>query len=52
MHGRLTNPYKILVKKPDGKIPSGRSRHRWEDNIRMNLRKRDFESMQWIHLVE
>jgi hypothetical protein len=27
--------YKILVQKPEGKRPG----HRWEDNIRMNLRE-------------
>jgi hypothetical protein len=26
---------KILIGKPEGKIPRGRQRHRWEDNNRM-----------------
>jgi hypothetical protein len=26
-----------LVRKPERKRPLGRSRHRWEDNIRMGL---------------
>jgi hypothetical protein len=30
--------YKILVGKREGKIPLGRPWHRWEDNIRMDLR--------------
>ena len=25
--------------KPEGKIPSGRPRRRWDDNIKMNLRE-------------
>ena len=29
--------FKILTGKPTGKRPLGRSRRRWEDNIRMNL---------------
>ena len=29
--------FKILTGKPTGKRPSGRPRHRWEDNIRMDL---------------
>ena len=29
--------FKILTGKPTGKRPLGRPRHRWEDNIRMNL---------------
>jgi hypothetical protein len=27
----------ISVRKPEGKRPLGRQRHRWEDNIRMDL---------------
>jgi hypothetical protein len=29
--------YRILVVKPEGKIPLGRLRRRWEDQIRMDL---------------
>ena len=29
--------YKVLVGKPDGNIPLGRARRRWEDNIKMDL---------------
>ena len=29
--------FKILTGKPTGKRPLGRPRHRWEDNIRMDL---------------
>ena len=31
--------FKILTVKPAGKRPSRRSRWRWEDNIRMNLKE-------------
>jgi hypothetical protein len=31
--------YKISVGKPEGKRPLGRPRRRWEDGIRMDLRK-------------
>jgi hypothetical protein len=31
--------YKVLVRKPEGKRPLGRPRRRWEDGIRMDLRK-------------
>jgi hypothetical protein len=31
--------YKILVGKPEDRRPLGRSRHRWEDNIRIDLRE-------------
>jgi hypothetical protein len=36
--GKLKNVYKILVVKYEGKRPL-RPRHRWGDNIRMNLRE-------------
>jgi hypothetical protein len=36
--GAKRNPYKILVGKPDGKRLLGRKRHRWVDNIKMDLR--------------
>jgi len=29
--------YRVLVVKPEGKIPLGRPRRRWEDNIKMDL---------------
>jgi len=29
--------YRVLVGKPGGKRPLGRHRHRWEDNIKMDL---------------
>ena len=29
--------HKVLVGKPEGKRPLGRPRHRWEDNIMMDL---------------
>jgi hypothetical protein len=31
--------YRVLVRKPEGKRPLGRPRCRWEDNIKMDLRK-------------
>jgi hypothetical protein len=30
--------YRILVGKPEGKRPLGRPRHRWEDNMKIDLR--------------
>jgi hypothetical protein len=43
--GETINEYKILVGKPERKRPLGRARRRWEDNIRMNLRKIYLESV-------
>jgi hypothetical protein len=36
--GRKTNFYKVLVEIPEGYITLGRPRHRWEDNIKMDLK--------------
>ena len=35
--GEGSSAFKILLGKPTGKRPLGRPRHRWEDNIRMDL---------------
>jgi hypothetical protein len=35
--GEKRNTYRLLVGKPEGKRPLGRSRRRWVDNIKMNL---------------
>jgi hypothetical protein len=37
--GEEKNVYKVLMGKPEGKIPLGRPRHRWEDGIRMDLKE-------------
>jgi hypothetical protein len=34
--------YWVLVGKPEGRRPLGRHRHRWEDNIKM-----DIQEMGW-----
>jgi hypothetical protein len=33
----MRNAYNILVGKPEGKNQLGRPRHKWEDNIKMDL---------------
>jgi hypothetical protein len=37
--GEMRNAYKILIGNCDGKRPLRRPMHRWEDNIRMDLRE-------------
>jgi hypothetical protein len=41
----------IFVEKPEGKRPLGRSRLRWVDNIKMNLRDTGLGGMDWIYLA-
>jgi hypothetical protein len=36
--GEKRNVYRLFVGKPEGKRPLGRPRHRWIDNIKMDLR--------------
>jgi len=48
----MRNVDKILVGKPEGKRPHRRSGHRWEDNIRMNIRETGCDAVDWIHLAQ
>ena len=43
---------RVLVGKPERKGPLGRPRHRWEDNIRMDLKEVGWGGgMAWIDLA-
>ena len=44
--------YRVLVGKPEGKRTLGRPRHRWEDNIKMDLQEMVCGSIDWIDLAE
>jgi hypothetical protein len=44
--------FKVLVRKPEGKRPLGKPRHRWEDGIRMDLREIGWKSVEWIKLAQ
>jgi hypothetical protein len=48
----MRNAYKSLVRKPEGKRPLGRSRRRWEDNIRMDISGTGWKGVDLIHLVQ
>jgi hypothetical protein len=37
--GKGRGVYRVLVGRPEGKRPLERFRHRWEDNIKMNLKE-------------
>jgi hypothetical protein len=45
--GETRSAYRILVGKPEGKRPLGRPRHRWVDNIKMDLKR---DRMRWYGL--
>ena len=40
--------FKMLTGKPTGKIPLGRPRRRWEDNIRMDLEGMGVNAGNWV----
>jgi hypothetical protein len=41
---------RVLVRKPEGKRPPGRSRRRWEDNIKIDIQEVGCGGMDWIEL--
>ena len=50
--GEKRGMYRVLVGKPGGKRPMGRPRHRWEDNIKMDLQEVGCGGMDWIELAQ
>jgi hypothetical protein len=50
--GEGTSVYRVLVRRPKGKIPLERSRRRWEDNIKMDLREIGIDGANWIQLAQ
>jgi hypothetical protein len=51
-NGENRNTYTILVGKLEGKRPLGRPRHRWEENIKMDLREIGRGGINWIDLAQ
>jgi hypothetical protein len=41
----------MLFGKPEERRPLGKPKHRWEDNIRMDLKEIGWKGMDWIHLA-
>jgi hypothetical protein len=50
--GEKRNAYRLLVGKPEGMRPLGRPRHRWEDNIKMDLLEIGWGGVDWIGLAQ
>jgi hypothetical protein len=44
--------YRVLVGKPERRRPLGRPRHRWEDNIRMDLWEVGCGCVDWMELAQ
>jgi hypothetical protein len=50
--GETRNAYRTLVGQPEGKMPLGRPRRRWVDNIKTDLRNIGWDGMDWIELAQ
>jgi hypothetical protein len=50
--GEEKNMYKVLVGNPEGKIPLGSPKSRWEDGVIMDLREIGSGSVEWIKLAQ
>jgi hypothetical protein len=44
--------YRVVVEKPWGKRPLRRPRHRWEDNIKMDLQEVGCGGMDWMDVAQ
>jgi hypothetical protein len=44
--------HRMLVGKPEGNMPLGRPRRRWEDNIKMDLQEAGVGCGHWIESVQ
>jgi hypothetical protein len=50
--GERRGVYRDIVWKPVAKRPMGRIRHRWENNIKMELKEVGCGGMDWIELAQ
>jgi hypothetical protein len=41
---------RVLIETPEVKRPLGRPRHRWEDNMKMDLQELGFGGVEWIDM--
>jgi len=51
-YGEGRGVYRVLVGKSDGRRSLRRPRHRWEDNIKMDLQEVGCGGMHWIDLAQ
>jgi hypothetical protein len=50
--GEGKGAYRILVGRHEGRRPLGRPRHRWEDNIKMDLEEVGWDGVDWIDMAQ
>jgi hypothetical protein len=44
--------FRVLVVKPEGRRPLARPKHRWENNIKMDLREVGCGYVDWMKLAQ
>jgi hypothetical protein len=44
--------HRVLVRKPEGKRPLGKPRHRWQDTIKINLQEVGGGGGDWMELAQ
>jgi hypothetical protein len=50
--GEGSGVYGVLVGRPEGKSPLGRPRHKWKNNIKMDLTDIEIDGANWIRLAQ
>jgi hypothetical protein len=50
--GEGRDVYRVLVGRPESKRSLGRPRRRWENNIKLDLRKIGIDGSNWIRLAQ
>jgi len=50
--GKRRGVYRVSVGIPEGKRPLGRPMHRWEDNIKVDIKEVGCGGMYWIELAQ
>ena len=43
--------YRVLVGRPERKRQFGRHKHRWKNNIKIDLHEIEWRSMDWVALA-
>jgi len=51
-YGEEGGVHRVLVGKPEGKRPLGRPRHRWEDNIKIDIQEVGMGCGDWMELAQ
>jgi hypothetical protein len=46
------NAYRLLIREPEGRRPLRRPKHRWVDNIKMDLAEIGWGDVDWICLAQ